>query len=44
MSPPFDTLYWSGDSTNMTSAMYTWYLRKMYLENKLAEPEADKST
>ena len=38
--PPFDILYWNGDSTNMTAAMYTWYLRKMYLENKLAEPGA----
>jgi polyhydroxyalkanoate synthase len=36
--PPFDILYWNGDSTNMTSAMYTWYLRNMYLENKLIEP------
>jgi polyhydroxyalkanoate synthase len=38
--PPFDILYWNGDSTNMTSAMYTWYLRNMYLENKLAQPRA----
>lgn len=38
--PPFDILYWNGDSTNMTAAMYTWYLRNMYLENKLAEPNA----
>ena len=36
--PPFDILYWNGDSTNMTAAMYTWYLRTMYLENKLIEP------
>ena len=40
--PPFDILYWNGDSTNMTSAMYTWYLREMYLENKLAKPDAIK--
>jgi polyhydroxyalkanoate synthase len=40
--PPFDILYWNGDSTNMTSAMYTWYLREMYLENKLAKPNAIK--
>ena len=38
--PPFDILYWNGDSTNMTAAMYTWYLRNMYLENKLREPNA----
>ncbi|MEH6503216.1 MAG: class I poly(R)-hydroxyalkanoic acid synthase [Cycloclasticus sp.] len=38
--PPFDILYWNSDSTNMTAAMYTWYLRNMYLENKLAKPGA----
>ena len=38
--PPFDILYWNGDSTNMTAAMYTWYLREMYLENKLRQPGA----
>ena len=37
---PFDILYWNGDSTNMTGAMFTWYLRKMYLENKLIVPGA----
>lgn len=36
--PPFDILYWNSDSTNMTAAMYTWYLRNMYLENNLREP------
>ena len=36
--PPFDILYWNSDSTNMTAAMYTWYLRNMYLENKLIQP------
>jgi len=36
--PPFDILYWNSDSTNMTSAMFTWYLRNMYLENNLAQP------
>ena len=36
--PPFDILYWNGDSTNMTAAMYTWYLRNMYLENNLVKP------
>lgn len=38
--PPFDILYWNGDSTNMTAAMYTWYLRNMYLENNLVTPGA----
>ena len=36
--PPFDILYWNSDSTNMTAAMYTWYLRNMYLENRLIQP------
>ena len=36
--PPFDILYWNSDSTNMTSAMFTWYLRNMYLENNLVKP------
>ena len=36
--PPFDILYWNSDSTNMTAAMYTWYLRNMYLENNLVVP------
>ncbi len=36
--PPFDILYWNSDSTNMTAAMFTWYLRNMYLENNLAKP------
>ncbi len=38
--PPFDILYWNSDSTNMTSAMFTWYLRNMYLENNLVKPGA----
>ncbi len=35
---PFDLLYWNGDSTRMPAAMHIFYLRKMYQENKLAEP------
>ncbi|MHC8509744.1 MAG: class I poly(R)-hydroxyalkanoic acid synthase [Rhodospirillales bacterium] len=35
---PFDLLYWNGDSTRMPAAMHSFYLRKMYLENKLSEP------
>ena len=36
--PPFDLLYWNGDSTNLPGAMYCWYLRHMYLQNDLKVP------
>lgn len=35
---PFDLLYWNSDSTRMPAGMHSFYLRKMYLENKLIEP------
>ncbi len=34
---PFDLLYWSTDSTRMPAMMHGFYLRQMYLENKLIE-------
>ena len=37
---PFDLLYWNSDSTRMPAVMHSFYLRKMYLENKLVEPGA----
>jgi polyhydroxyalkanoate synthase len=36
--PPFDLLYWNGDSTNLPGPMYCWYLRHMYLQNDLKKP------
>ena len=34
----FDLLYWNSDSTNMPAKMHSFYLRNMYLENKLCVP------
>jgi polyhydroxyalkanoate synthase subunit PhaC len=36
--PAFDLLYWNSDSTNLPGPMFCWYLRNMYLENRLREP------
>lgn len=35
---PFDLLFWNSDSTRMPAAMHSFYLRNMYLDNKLAQP------
>ncbi len=35
---PFDILYWNSDSTNIPGPAYLYYLRNMYMENRLIEP------
>ncbi|AMC99962.1 class I poly(R)-hydroxyalkanoic acid synthase [Halomonas chromatireducens] len=35
---PFDLLYWNTDGTNLPAATHGWYLRNMYLENRLVQP------
>jgi polyhydroxyalkanoate synthase len=36
---PFDLLYWNSDSTRMPAAMHSFYLRNMYLNNQLSDPD-----
>ena len=35
---PFDLLYWNSDTTRMPAMMHGFYLREMYLNNRLVEP------
>ncbi len=39
---PFDLLHWNCDSTRMPAKMHSYYLRNMYMGNKLREPNALK--
>src|SRR3954466_1896948 len=34
----FDLLYWNADSTRMPARMHSFYLRNMYIKNKLGQP------
>jgi polyhydroxyalkanoate synthase len=38
--PAFDLLYWNSDATNLPGPMFCYYVRNMYLENRLREPGA----
>ena len=35
---PFDLLYWNSDATQLPRAMHHYYLREMYIDNKLVSP------
>ena len=35
---PFDLLYWNADSTRMPARMHSFYLRNMYIKNRLGVP------
>ncbi|MDO6823445.1 alpha/beta hydrolase [Marinobacter sp. 1_MG-2023] len=36
----FDLLYWNTDGTNLPAKMHSFYLREMYLNNRLVEPDS----
>jgi polyhydroxyalkanoate synthase len=37
---PFDLLFWNSDSTRLPFKMHSYYLRNMYIDNKLKDPGA----
>lgn len=36
---PFDLLFWNSDATRMPAKMHSYYLRNMYIHNKLRKPK-----
>lgn len=38
--PAFDLLYWNGDTTNLPAKWHGAYMRDLYRDNKLVEPDA----
>ncbi|WP_133366564.1 PHA/PHB synthase family protein [Qipengyuania sediminis] len=38
--PAFDLLHWNGDTTNLPSKWHLAYLRDLYRDNRLVEPDA----
>ena len=38
--PALDVLFWNMDTTRMPASMHSFYLRQMYLHNKLVKPDA----
>jgi polyhydroxyalkanoate synthase len=38
--PAFDLLYWNADSANLAGPMYAYYVKEMYIGNRLREPGA----
>ena len=36
----FDMLYWNTDGTNLPAKMHSFYLREMYLNNRLVQPDS----
>ena len=38
--PPFDLLYWNGDTTNLPAKWHQAYLADLYRDNKLVQPGA----